>query len=275
MKLTVSAIAALLGSPVKAAHGVGGGCIHHARRLELADGRFVFVKTAGEKLAPLLEAEARGLERLSPHLRVPGTLGRGSGWLALEWLDLHPLSAASWKSLGCQLATLHSVHGDSHGLDHDNFIGSNPQSNRRSESWCGFFLDRRLRPQLRLARANGNELDDHGILAAAESCLGNHEPAPSLLHGDLWSGNVAALMDGCAVVFDPAPYFGDPETDLAMLELFGSPLPHAFLTGYGQLPPGRESRRAVYDLYHALNHLNLFGSTYLPMVNRCLRQMRV
>lgn len=267
------AIAAALGSSVVASRPVGGGCIHAARRLDLADGRAVFVKSAAGDLAPLLDAEAKGLERLAPHLRVPRVLGRGRGWLALEWLDLHPPDASGWESLGRQLAKLHAFHGDTHGLDHDNFIGSTPQSNRPAASWREFYLERRLRPQLRLAHVRGHSLDEAGILAAAESCLGDHDPAPALLHGDLWSGNVAALGDGCAVVFDPAPYFGDPETDLAMLELFGGPLPASFLTGYGDLDPDRLRRRPLYDLYHALNHLNLFGSSYRSMVTACVSRL--
>ncbi|WP_193213776.1 fructosamine kinase family protein [Luteolibacter marinus] len=268
-----SVIAASFGSVVTRAQPVGGGNIHDARRLDLADGRVIFAKSAGRAMAPLLEAEARGLELLAPHLRVPRVLGRGEGWLALEWLDLHPPDAAGWESLGRQLAALHAVRGDHHGLDHDNFIGSTPQLNRPAESWREFYLERRLRPQVQLAHGQGHRLDEDAILAAAEACLGDHEPAPSLLHGDLWSGNVAALADGSGVIFDPAPYFGDPETDLAMLEMFGGPLPAPFLTSYGALPPDRSRRQPLYNLYHALNHLNLFGASYLPMVGQCVARL--
>jgi fructosamine-3-kinase len=271
------AIAAALNSSLIRSAPVGGGCIHDARRLTLADGRDVFIKSARGTAAACLAAEARGLALLDPHLRVPhvlgeGTTAEGTRWIALEWLELRSLSATSWADLGRQLATLHAVTDPCHGLDHDNFIGSTPQLNSPCASWPEFFIERRLRPQLALARANGHPVPESEILAFAATKLANHQPAASLLHGDLWSGNAAALPDATAVVFDPAPYHGDAETDLAMLELFGGPLPSAFLHGYGPLAPDRMKRRSVYDLYHALNHLNLFGVGYATMVRRCLGQ---
>ena len=268
-------LSAALGSTAMASQPVGGGCIHCARQLDLADGRRVFVKSADGGQAALLDAEACGLAVLAPHIRVPRVLGAGSTadgtrWLALEWLTLLPLNAASWFDLGRQLAGLHAVTAAQHGLDHDNFIGATPQSNTPAASWPEFFLERRLRPQLRLARSRGHDLSETAILGLAEARLAAHEPVPALLHGDLWSGNAGALAGATAVVFDPAPYHGDPETDLAMLELFGGPLPDAFLRGYGRVASDRERRRPLYDLYHALNHLNLFGAGYASMVRRCL-----
>lgn len=274
-----ASIAAALGSTPLASQAVGGGCIHCARRLDLADGRRVFVKSAGGGQAALLEAEARGLSLLEPHIRVPQVLGQdvtadGTRWLSLEWLELLPLDALAWADLGRQLAVLHAVTAALHGLDHDNFIGASPQSNTPAAAWPEFYLERRLRPQLRLARSHGHDLSENGILALAETVLAGHDPAPALLHGDLWSGNAAAVPGSSAVVFDPAPYHGDPETDLAMLELFGGPLPEAFLRAYGHTAPDREQRRPLYDLYHALNHLNLFGGGYASMVRRCVEGLR-
>lgn len=273
------AIAAAIGATLRASRAVGGGCIHSARCLDLTDGRRLFVKLAGGRKADLLVAEARGLAVLAPHIRVPavigqGTVGDGSRWLGLEWLDLQPPGIAAWTDLGRQLAALHAVGSNRHGLDHDNFIGATPQSNTPSASWLEFYLERRLRPQLHLARSHGHDLPESAILALAEDILTCHEPVPALLHGDLWSGNAAALPGGTAVVFDPAPYHGDPETDLAMLELFGGPLPDAFLRGYGPSAPDRARRRPLYDLYHALNHLNLFGAGYASMVRRCIDDLR-
>jgi protein-ribulosamine 3-kinase len=264
-------IAARLGTQVSASIPVSGGCIHESRRLELADGRRVFVKSASVQDAGLLEAEARGLSSLAPHIRVPEVLASGDAWLALEWLDLVPVT--DWKTAGTQIAGLHSIVAELHGLDHDNFIGATPQVNTRMESWCEFYLQARLRPQIALAASKGFRLPESAIFKKAVEILTEHAPSPSLLHGDLWSGNIASLPGGEAVVFDPAPYFGDPETDLAMLELFGGPLPVAFIDGYGVLPPDRLCRRPLYDLYHALNHLNLFGAGYLPMVRSCLAGM--
>jgi fructosamine-3-kinase len=272
-------IAAALGGSLLASQPVGGGCIHQARRLTLADGRHVFVKSARGPAATWLAAEARGLALLAPHLRVPELLGQGttpdgSGWLALEWLDLRPLAPAAWENLGRQLAALHATTQPQYGLDHDNFIGATPQRNPPTASWPEFFVTHRLQPQLALARAKGHHLPEAAIIALAERVLANHQPPPALVHGDLWSGNAAALPDGTAVVFDPAPYHGDAETDLAMLELFGGPLPPEFLRGYGRLSSARSRRRPVYDLYHALNHLNLFGAGYASLVRRCLAEGR-
>lgn len=261
-------IAGMLGTQVSASIAVGGGCIHESRRLELADGRRVFVKSASARNAALLEAEVRGLSWLAPHIRVPEVLASGDAWLALEWLDLVPIT--DWEMAGRRMAGLHSITAEMHGLDHDNFIGATPQVNTRMESWCEFYLQARLGPQIALAESKGFPLPQTAIFKKAAAILTDHEPPPSLLHGDLWSGNIAALSGGEAVVFDPAPYFGDPETDLAMLELFGGPLPGAFTDAYGGLPPDRLRRRSLYDLYHALNHLNLFGAGYLPMVRSCL-----
>jgi protein-ribulosamine 3-kinase len=270
-------IADSLGSAVAGAFPVGGGCIHQARRLELRDGRVVFVKSGGSEAAAMLEAEARGLELLAPYIRVPQLLAEGtmSGvrWLAMEWLDLHSLDSRSWEALGRALAALHRVTRPMFGLDQDNFIGNTPQENGPMRSWCEFFIERRLKPQLH--RARGHHLPEREILNAAKRLLVDHHPAPSLLHGDLWVGNAAALPDGSALVFDPAPYFGDAETDLAMLQLFKGGLPATFYSGYGwtDRDPGNHPRRRLYDLYHALNHLNLFGAGYADLVRRCLEEV--
>lgn len=278
MDQTDHAIARALGTALESSGPVGGGCVHDARRLDLADGRRVFVKSARGHTASLLAAEGRGLALLAPHIRVPAVVAEGETpdgvrWLALEWLDLGPMSEASWHDLGRRLAGLHAVKATRHGLDHDNFIGATPQRNAPCGSWSAFYQEQRLRPQIELARTRGHDLPVARILAAAEKQLSGHEPAPALLHGDLWTGNAAALPDQSAVVFDPAPYFGDPETDLAMLELFGGGLPSGFLDGYGPLDGERARRRPLYDLYHALNHLNLFGSGYAGMVRRCLESI--
>lgn len=268
MKPEDEIIAGQLGTRVSASIPVSGGCIHESRRLDLADGRRVFVKSTSARNAGLLEAEARGLSWLAPHIQVPEVLASGDGWLAMEWLDL--VSITNWENAGRQLAKLHSFHSDGHGLDHDNFIGATPQVNTRMESWCEFYLQARLGPQIAIAASKGFQLPESEIFKKAAAILTDHKPPPSLLHGDFWSGNIAALPGGEAVVFDPAPYFGDPETDLAMLELFGGPLSEAFIDAYGGVMPDLLSRRPIYDLYHALNHLNLFGAGYLSLVRKCL-----
>ena len=269
-------IAIHLGSTLVSSLLVGGGCIHDARCLVLSDGRRVFVKSGS---GGVLSAERKGLEILSPHIRVPAVWAYGSSdgedWLALEWLDLHPVSGPGMRNLGRSLARLHSVTAAEHGLDHDNFIGATPQANRLSSSWRDFYQNCRLLPQLELARSHGHSYPVSRILSAADALLADHEPEPALLHGDLWTGNTAMLADGNAAVFDPAVYFGDPETDLAMLELFGDSLTNEFIEGYGPLAEGRVRRRPLYDLHHALNHLNLFGPGYAGMVRRCLLEIGV
>ncbi len=254
----------ILGQHVAASRAVGGGCIDDARAVELADGTRCFVKFARDAdAAARLAAEADGLRRLAPHIRVPRVLEEGKRHLALEWLDMRPPSGPrDAEALGSALAALHRHHGTAHGLDRDNFIGPTPQENAWSGDWAVFFTERRLRPLIvRLGRLPG----ESGILRRVAERLAGHHPAPSLLHGDLWSGN-HAMAGGAPVVFDPAVYFGDAEADLAMLELFGPRLGDAFWRGYGGEPNGREARRPVYDLYHALNHLIIFGPSYEGMV---------
>jgi fructosamine-3-kinase len=146
------------------------------------------------------------------------------------------------------------------------------------DNWCEFFLSRRIRPFLSALTRRGEHLPEAKILSAAEKLLIDHTPKPSPLHGDLWTGNTAALPDGTPVVFDPSYHAGDAECDLAMLELFGAPLPSSFSEAYAEhheLPPGRGLRRPLYDLLHALNHVLLFGSGYHGMVRACLGKLGV
>ena len=154
------------------------------------------------------------------------------------------------------------------GWPRDNTIGTTPQVNAWGDDWAEFFRDRRIAPQLALAARNGHggalQRDGERLLAAIPALLAGHAPAPSLLHGDLWSGNAACLATGEPVIFDPAVYYGDREADLAMTELFGG-FGADFYAAYRDawpLPDGYERRRTLYNLYHVLNHLNLFGGGY-------------
>jgi fructosamine-3-kinase len=183
-------------------------------------------------------------------------LGRGGG------------AGAGYETLGRQLAALHRTVRPQFGWDRDNTIGSTPQHNRRDDDWRRFWRERRLGYQLELAATHGHRgrLQQRGerLLAALPGLLAGHEPAASLLHGDLWGGNCAFLRDGTPVIFDPAVYYGDREADLAMTELFGG-FPAGFYRAYREAYPladGYEVRRTLYNLYHVLNHLNLFGGGY-------------
>ena len=163
------------------------------------------------------------------------------------------------------LAKLHRTTGPRFGWHRDNWIGGTPQTNTWHDGWAGFFRECRIEPQLALARKNGYPL------TFSSDLLRGHEPRPSLLHGDLWSGN-AGFIDEGPVIFDPAVYYGDREADLAMTELFGG-FPLEFYAAYEKAYPldaGYEQRKHLYNLYHLLNHLNLFGSGYLAQVERTL-----
>jgi fructosamine-3-kinase len=257
---------------------VGGGCIHTALRLRgEASGatRSYFVKMNAAEHAAMFAAEADGLAALADagQLRVPRAITQGDdgerAWVVLEWLDLAPLSAASGARLGTALAGLHAIAQEKFGWARDNYIGATPQVNGWSDEWLPFWRDRRLVAQLRLAahRRLPSRMIDRGERLAAdiEAFFRSHRPRPSLLHGDLWGGNASALADGTPVVFDPAVYCGDREADLAMTELFGG-FPADFHAAYRSALPlddGYRVRRDLYNLYHVLNHANLFAGGYV------------
>ena len=216
-------------------------------------------------------------------MRVPTVAAHGSAngqaFLELEFLDLRALDRAAGATLGRQLAALHRTTAAQFGWPTDNFIGLGPQANGWLESWPRFFAERRLRPQLALARAGGMErktVQDGEDLAekVAAFFVAGH-PLPSLLHGDLWGGNAGMLPDGTPVVFDPACYYGDREADLAMSELFGG-FPDSFQAAYREAWPladGYETRKTLYNLYHVLNHFNLFGAGYLGQAKRMIAKL--
>jgi fructosamine-3-kinase len=222
-----------------------------------------------------LEAEADGLARLAEAgaVRVPRVLGMGASatecWLELERFELREPDRRAEERLGAELARLHAVTGPSFGLDRDNAIGASPQPNGPAGDWVAFWRERRLGFQLELAARNGygGRLQERGaqLLESLPALLARHRPRPSLLHGDLWAGNHGMLADGTPVVFDPAVYYGDREADLAMTRLFGGfgPRFYAAYEAAWPLPAGARERVALYELYHVLNHLNLFGGGYL------------
>lgn len=252
---------------ITGAEPVGGGCIHRCYRATL-DGRAVFLKVNEARFADAFAAEAGGLSALraarctAPEPLKHGTSAR-SAYLVMEFLELK--SRGDFAALGRMLAALHGSHGDAFGWPRDNYIGATPQRNGMRENWARFWVERRLKPQFALARSNGYALE----LPDVSQLLAGHHPSPSLLHGDLWSGNAAFLASGAPVLFDPAVYYGDREADLAMTELFGA-FPPEFYSAYGPLPAGYEMRKRLYNLYHLLNHLNLFGGGYLGQVKATL-----
>jgi len=262
---------------------VGGGSISAAWRLETSAGS-VFVKTGPASSHDMFAAEAMGLAELAAPgaIRVPEVLAHGvesdTAFVALEWLTFgHPGPDTEGK-LGEQLAELHRTTSKRFGWHRDNTIGLTPQHNDWSDDWVAFFREKRLGFQLRLAGRNGftGTLQDQGtqLLKRLPTFFEDYEPSASLLHGDLWGGNWASC-DGEPVIFDPAVYYGDRESDLAMTRLFGG-FGTAFYEAYeaaSPLAPGHRERRDLYQLYHVLNHLNLFGSGYLGRAQELIRNL--
>jgi fructosamine-3-kinase len=234
----------------------------------------VFVKVAARARLAVLEAEADGLRELAgaAALRAPDVLAVGvagsQAFLALEWIELRTGTSRVEARLGEQLARQHRVTAPRFGWHRDNTIGATAQQNAWADDWPRFFAERRLGCQLALAVAQGHSgrLIDRGrdLCERLDELLRGHHPVPSLLHGDLWGGNWAADESGRPVVFDPATYFGDREADLAMTHLFGG-FGRAFYDAYQSAWPldaGAPLRFDLYNLYHVLNHLNLFGGGY-------------
>ncbi len=263
---------------VRAQRRVGGGCIHNALVLE-DDRRQFFVKHNSVSRRAMFEAEAEGLQALESNnsLRVPHVIAVGhsadDAYIVLEYLDLGHSSERP-DLLGIGLATLHRQTGDQYGWAHDNFIGSTPQHNAFNRDWAAFWRDTRLAAQYHLAETNGyrGRLMSQGekLLADLPVFFRDYRPQASLVHGDLWSGNYAYDTSGRPVIFDPAVYYGDRETDIAMTELFGG-FPASFYAAYRDAWPldaGYRVRRGLYNLYHVLNHLNLFGGGYGAQAER-------
>jgi fructosamine-3-kinase len=277
----IQALETILG-PLAASEPVGGGDISQAARLRLANGRQVLVKWQKRALPGLFTAERRGLELLQAAgaVRTPLVLAHSEqpAFIALEWLEHGSKSTASAATLGAGLAALHRAASAVFGLDHDNFIGANPQPNHPSADWLLFFREQRLGFQMELAGRNGylssgrrQRLEK--LLARLDQWLPAQPPA-SLLHGDLWGGNWLATSSGQPVLIDPAVYYGHREADLAFTALFGG-FPAAFYAAYQQawpLDPGYEERKDLYNLYHLLNHLNLFGEGYGSSIDSVLRR---
>jgi fructosamine-3-kinase len=248
---------------------LGGGSFGATFCIDAGTARF-FLKLGAA--AHPFDAEAQALNEIAATgtLRVPLPVAHGvaqaGGFLLLEWIDLAP--EGDWAAAGRLLAAMHAAALSDYGWPCDNTIGATRQSNAPCMTWAEFWRERRLRPQFRLAHDNG--LDSLAMLetracAASDALLVEHAPPASLLHGDLWRGNLAFASCGRPVVFDPSIYHGDAETDLAMTRLFGG-FPPAFYAAYDAVRPrraGAAARTRLYQLYHVLNHANLFGGGYI------------
>ncbi len=260
---------------------IPGGCINRTEILE-GRGEHYFLKLNTPEHHEMFAAEAAGLREIgrTGAIRVPAPIcwgvADGHSYLVLEYLELGRADAQTAKKLGYGLAQLHQIHSECFGWHRNNTIGTTPQINTPSAHWSDFWGRQRLRFQLDLAARKGYrgslQRDGERVLAVLPALLDGHQPQPSLLHGDLWGGNYAADRNGEPVIFDPAVYFGDRETDLAMTELFGG-FPAEFQESYRERLPldsGYRIRKNLYNLYHILNHLNLFGGGYQAQAERML-----
>ncbi|MFN8479594.1 MAG: fructosamine kinase family protein [Kouleothrix sp.] len=306
----ISAALAEIGdtSPIRERAVIGGGSISQAVRLQTARGAYL-LKIGGRGLPGFFAAEARGLQLLAgtgavrvpavlavhdvettaadqlPTTQAPAVSRQSSvvktGFILLEWLDAPPHASRTHAGelLGTALAAMHRTTAPTYGLDHDNYIGATPQLNAPHTSWLAFFRDQRLRAQAARAQHNGllpatRAARIERLLTRLGEWLDDAQVQPSLLHGDLWGGNFIVGPGGAPALIDPAAYYGDREADLAMTRLFGG-FPPGFYAAYQAawpLPPGWQERVELYNLYHLLNHLNLFGEGYSAEVDAILQR---
>jgi len=262
---------------------LGGGCINDAHKVLTEEGPYFVKYNRAERYPGMFEAEARGLNLLInqgvidlPKVVFHGESG-GYSYLVLDYIASAQEESGFWQDFGRSLAALHRVSSQGFGLDHDNYIGSLPQSNHRHDDWYRFFIEERLEPQLKLARDTGRM---QGPLLRWFDRLFKRLPelipgeAPSLLHGDLWNGNYMVNSFGKACLIDPAVYYGHRETDLAMTKLFGG-FRNEFYTTYNEsfpLEQGWEQRMEIHNLYPLMVHVNLFGGGYAVSVEDILRR---
>ena len=289
------AIAELFGEGLRivSERPVHGGDINESYCLSLSDGRIIFMKCNALKNIPFFEAEIKGLEalRMTDAIGVPKGLGFGVdrprkiSFLLMEYLEAAPKVSGYWEVFGRELAALHQADCSEFamadrnlpfGFQTDNYIGASIQTNTPKENWVTFFRECRLLPQIKMAKryfdlkmvSQSIKLLDH-----LDSYLVEPE-FPSLIHGDLWSGNAVCGPDGKAWILDPAVYVGHFEAELAMTELFGGFSP-SFYKAYheiNRIDSGYQDRKELYNLYHLLNHLNLFGGSYLDTVRRIINR---
>lgn len=263
---------------------VGGGSINSCYRLD-SDAHSYFVKLSNVSGLTMLEAEMDGLSELAASgvLRVPQPICCGQSgdkaFLVMEYIHFGRTTTDSAARLGGKLAMMHQQTSNYFGWYRDNTIGITPQPNSWDHDWIRFYGERRLAPQFRLLaeKSNAIVLQTLGeqLIAGMNRFFGDYRPTPSLLHGDLWSGNFATDDHGAPVIFDPAVYYGDREADLAMTELFGG-FPDAFYAAYRERWPldmGYEHRKTLYNLYHVLNHANMFGGDYSHQAEQMTKQL--
>jgi len=252
---------------------IGGGCINTAMKLS-GSGRSYFLKLNNANRLSMFEAEAAGLDELAQAkaVRVPKPVCSGisdsKAYIVLEHLEMGGSARGVMDTFAVQLAQMHRYTNDRFGWWRENTIGSTPQENSWANDWIEFYARSRLRPQIEMAAGRGIATatvdKTNRIIDQLADYFNGYQPAASLLHGDLWSGNYGVMNSGEPVIFDPATYYGDREADLAMSELFGG-FGGEFYAAYDDAWPvdaGYSVRKTLYNLYHILNHFNMFGGGY-------------
>ena len=281
----ISHIEQVTGQPfsLQRQQSMGGGSINSAFLLTAESGQQYFVKTNRTGQRAMFEAEVRGLQALasSNTLRVPKSVCFGENpvqsYIVLEYLDM--TGRADQHILGEQLAAMHRVTAKRFGWEINNTIGATHQPNDWMDNWLTFWREQRLGFQLQLAAQNGygGELQSLGekLLLEMPKLFSGREIKASMLHGDLWGGNVAGLKDGTPVIFDPAFYYGDREADIAMTYVFGGFGPEFYASYQNAFPldDGFAVRKTFYNIYHIINHLNLFGGGYHGQAVHMIQQV--
>lgn len=271
-----------LRAAILSVHFAGGGDINDARLLETAKGHFFIKMNRGQQALQMFETEAKGLQLLASTqaIRIPKPITWDNtpdgAFLLLEYIETGHRDQHFWENFGTALANLHRHSAPFFGLDHDNFIGSLPQSNRRHDKWPEFFIRERLQPQLELALQQGQlyrpDEQAFGKLFQQIPSLCPQEP-PALIHGDLWNGNFLCDAAGRPVLIDPSAAYAHREMDLAMSRLFGG-FDRPFYDSYQEsfpLEPGFERRLPLFQLYYLLVHVNLFGGGYVGSVRNVVK----
>lgn len=253
---------------------IGGGCIGSSARVSTIHNDTYFVKRYSKQ--GMIEPEVMGLKTLKTTnaIHVPSVIAYNANTLILEYIESVKTKASFFEDFGRQLAALHKNEVSNYGFEVNTYLGTYLQNNAWSSTWNGFFVNNRLVPQFDLAVQSGylkcKKIEK--FLYFVESLLQGVDPKPSLLHGDLWSGNFMVGSKGEPVLFDPAVSYGHWEFELAMTKLFGG-FPPQFYSAYyeiNEVTDGYKLREDVYTLYHLLNHLNLFGTSYLSQVSHII-----
>ncbi len=261
---------------------VSGGCINQCFRINTDTSKSFFLKKNKRSFFPFFEAELLALQQIkeTQTIFVPEAIkceeGSSFSYLVLEFIKEGTSNPDRQKKMGQQLAKMHKHPKPYFGWDIDNCIGATPQPNPKSEDWIGFYRDFRLGHQFELAQNKGKSFNgSKDLMDNIDFFFNDYQPSPSLLHGDLWGGNSSFTENGTPFIYDPASYYGDRETDIAFTYMFGGYTPE-FYEGYESTYPldsGFSQRKRLYNLYHELNHFNLFGGGYANSAQASINQL--